>query len=201
LAFATATASVTHWKNQSKTKALLSLGGLMRIEVRDGLESPGEVAPLVAAVYPPEVLATAVWRDVVSARATLRILVYDVDMLISAVGLLFRRGTIYGTATDIAGIGGVMTHPDARRRGFGKAAMEAAHEVIVRDHGSAFGLLFCETRNYGFYQGLGWRFFDGIVIAEQPNSTGPYQVMAPFVRPFHGKTPPGGTIDLCGLPW
>lgn len=176
-------------------------GMVVRIEVRDGAESRPDVAPLAAAVYPPEVLATIVWRNVVSARATRRVLVYDGTTLVAAAGMLFRKAKVDGSTTNIAGIGGVMTLPGWRRKGFGRAAMTAAHEVIARDSTSAFGLLFCEPKNFGFYNSLGWTRFDGTVIAEQPGSTGRYEVMTTLVRRFRDAAPEEGTIDLCGLPW
>jgi aminoglycoside 2'-N-acetyltransferase I len=173
----------------------------MRVEERDGLDSRADIAPLAEAVYPPEALATIVWRHVVSAHATRRILVYDGAKLVSTAGMLFRNATVDGVATNIAGIGGVMTLPTAQRKGFGRAAMLAAHEIIERGKNSAFGLLFCEPKNIGFYQSIGWRVFEGAVIVEQPGVVGPYHVMPTLVRPFASAAPVKGTIDLCGLPW
>jgi GNAT superfamily N-acetyltransferase len=173
----------------------------MRLEEKDGLESRAEIAPLRAAVYPPDVLATIVWRHVVSAPTTRRILVYDGSTLVSAAGILFRNATVNGIATHIAGIGGVMTLPTAQRKGFGRAAMLAAHEVAERRKTTAFGLLFCEPKNIGFYQSLGWCVFNGTVIVEQPDAVGPYHVMPALVRSFADTVPAEGTIDLCGLPW
>jgi GNAT superfamily N-acetyltransferase len=173
----------------------------VRLEERDGLESQGDVAPLRAAVYPPEVLATIVWRRVVSAHATRRILVYDDAALVAAAGMHFREARVDGVATNIAGIGGVMTLPSAQRRGFGRAAMLAAQESIEHGKRSAFGLLFCELKNIGFYQPMGWRVFNGTVIVEQPGAVGPYQVMPTLVRSLASAAPAEGTIDLCGLPW
>jgi len=129
----------------------------MRVEIRDGLESRPDVGPLAAAVYPPEVLANIVWRSVVSARATRRVLVYDDDgSLVAAAGVLFRTGTLNSSKSNIAGIGGVMTLPTRQREGFGSVAMNAAHQLVARESTSAFGLLFCEPKNFSFYHSLGW---------------------------------------------
>jgi GNAT superfamily N-acetyltransferase len=173
----------------------------LRFEEKEGFESRAEVGLLSAAVYPPEVLKTIVWRNVVSARATHRILIYDDMTLVSAAGILFRDATVGGVSTPIAGIGGVMTLPAVQRKGFGRAAMLAAHEAIERGKTSAFGLLFCEPKNIAFYQSLGWRVFNGTVIVEQPGSVGPYRVMPALVRSFASTAPAEGTIDLHGLPW
>jgi GNAT superfamily N-acetyltransferase len=173
----------------------------VHIEERDGAESWSEIAPLFAAVYPPEVRATVVWRDVAAAHATRRILVYDGADLVAAAGLHFRRATVDGVATDIAGVGGVMTLPYAQRKGFGRAAMLAAQEVMARSETSAFALLFCEPKNIGFYQPIGWRIFGGTVIVEQRDAVAPYRLMPSLVLPLAQTAPPDGTIDLCGLPW
>jgi GNAT superfamily N-acetyltransferase len=173
----------------------------MRIEERDGPESRAETAPLVAAVYPPEVFATIVWRNVVSAPASRKVLVYENDRLMAAAGILFREAEIDGIPARIAGIGGVMTLPEAQGKGFGRAAMLAAHGVTERDGTSAFGLLFCEPKNIAFYERLGWLVFRGTIIAEQPDAIGPYRVMPAMVRPLAGSAPVEGTIDLRGLPW
>jgi aminoglycoside 2'-N-acetyltransferase I len=173
----------------------------MKLEEKDGSDSRAEITPLAAAVYPPEVLATIVWRHVVWAHATRRTLVYDGANLVSTAGLLFRNVTVDGVATNIAGIGAVMTLPSAQRKGFGRAAMWAAHEIIERGKMSAFGLLFCEPKNIGFYQSIGWSIFEGAVIVEQPGAVGPFHVMPALVRPFASAAPVKGTIDLCGLPW
>ncbi len=79
--------------------------------------------------------------------------------------------------------------------------MKAAHELITRDSHASFGLLFCEPKNFRFYAALGWVRFGGTVIAEQPGSTGPYEVMPAMVRSFRQAAPLDGVIDLCGLPW
>lgn len=174
----------------------------MRVEIRDGLESRPDVGPLAAAVYPPEVLANIVWRSVVSARATRRVLVYDDDgSLVAAAGVLFRTGTLNSSKSNIAGIGGVMTLPTRQREGFGSVAMNAAHQLVARESTSAFGLLFCEPKNFSFYHSLGWSLFAGTVIAEQPTSTAPYTVMPALVHAFLEAAPAEGTIELGGLPW
>jgi hypothetical protein len=50
----------------------------MRIEVRPGDDSWRDIQPLFALVYPPEVLAGLVWRDVTWANADSRVLMYEV---------------------------------------------------------------------------------------------------------------------------
>ncbi len=172
----------------------------MRVELRGGDESWAIAEPLEVLVYPSEIMATIVWRDVTWAHADERVLVYDEEQLVSHAGLYLRQGLHDGSAVRIGGIGGVVTHPDYRTRGFASAALSRADEAF-HAHGIDFTLLFCEPKNFAFYGGLGWRVFSGMVIVEQRSGRGPFRVMAAMVRDVSKPAPAGGTIDLCGLPW
>jgi hypothetical protein len=83
----------------------------MRVELRGGDETWPIAEPLMELVYPPEIMATMVWRDVTWAHADERVLVYDAERLVSHAGLYLRQGLHDGSAVRIGGIGGVMTHP------------------------------------------------------------------------------------------
>jgi aminoglycoside 2'-N-acetyltransferase I len=172
----------------------------MRVELRGGDETWAIAEPLMELVYPPEIMATMVWRDVTWAHADERVLVHDAERLVSHAGLYLRQGSHDGSAVRIGGIGGVMTHPAYRTRGFASAALRRAEESF-RAHGVDFALLFCEPKNFAFYGGLGWRVFSGMVIVEQPNGRGPFTIMTTMVRDVSTPAPSVGTIDLCGLPW
>jgi aminoglycoside 2'-N-acetyltransferase I len=172
----------------------------MRVELCGGDESWAVAEPLVDLVYPPEIMATIVWRDITWAHADERVLVYDEERLVSLAGLYLRQGLHDGLIVRIGGIGGVMTHPAYRTRGFASAALRRA-EQSFRAHGVDFTLLFCEPKNFAFYSGLGWQVFSSIVIVEQPSGRGPFTIMTAMVRATSKAAPTGGTIDLCGLPW
>jgi aminoglycoside 2'-N-acetyltransferase I len=172
----------------------------MRVERHPGDEGWKEIQPLAALVYPPEVMASIVWRDVTWAHAAWWILVYGEDRLVSTAGLHLREGIHEGAPVRIGGIGGVMTHPALRRHGFAGAALRQAHAFFA-DQAMHFSLLFCEPKNIAFYAGLGWRAFSGEVVVEQPGTSGPFTLMTAMVRGVTAPAPSGGTIDLCGLPW
>jgi hypothetical protein len=68
-------------------------GDIMRIDIRNGLQSRPQVLPLFAHVYPENVLRHVVWRNVVSAPAEERVvLLDDADQIVACVGLIFRTG-------------------------------------------------------------------------------------------------------------
>src|SRR6185437_16549771 len=117
------------------------------------------------------------------------------------VGLYFRTVTWNGQKVHIGGIGGVATRPECRRKGYASIALNAAAQTM-RDHDAAqFALLFCEPKNFDFYQSRGWHPFAGNIYAEQPGGRIRIEVMSPFVFDLKRPAPRLGTIDLCGLPW
>ena len=73
--------------------------------------------------WPPEVVATLPWRDVVWAHAHQRVLVFnDADEIIGHVGVFSRDATWDGRAVKVGGIGGVATREDSRQRGVSEAS-------------------------------------------------------------------------------
>lgn len=172
----------------------------MRVEVWPGDTGWNEMAPLVALVYPPDILATIVWRDVTWAHADRRVLVYEGERLVSTVSIYFRNGLLGAASIRIGGIGGVMTHPAHRGCGFASAAMRRA-DLLFQEDGSAFSVLFCEPKNFAFYRRLGWQIFAGDVMVDQPGGRMKFTVMTPMMRGVTHPSPIGGVVDLCGLPW
>lgn len=170
-----------------------------RIEILDGDAGWTLAEPLDRECYPPETMATVIWRDIVWAHADKRVVVHGEAGLVCHVGIYFRDAVQDGTPVRIAGIGGVMTSPGARRAGHAGRAMHVAREVM-RQQEIDFGLLFCEPHNMPFYEGLGWRIFAGAVYCEQPTGRIPFDMMHTMVLPVR-VSPTGRTIDLCGLPW
>ncbi len=170
-----------------------------RIEVVDGEAGWALAEPLDRECYPPETMATVIWRDVTWAHADKRLVVHGESGIICHVGLYFRDATLDGGAVCIAGIGGVMTSPRARRAGHAGNALRRAADVM-RGHDIDFGLLFCEPHNVALYKHLGWRIFPGEIYCEQPVGRIRFDMMPTMVLPL-GFAPEGRVIDLCGLPW
>jgi predicted acetyltransferase len=171
-----------------------------RIEITAGDVGWQEAEPLLKAVWPPEIVATLPWRDVVTAQPDRRVLVFDhANTIIGHVAIVMRNATWDGQAVKIGGIGGVATRDDYRRRGVARAAVaKGIEEICARN--ADFGLLFCEPRHAPLYQKLGWRAFEGEVIVVQPHGRVRFNVIDPYV--FDLKIAPRtGVLDLCGLSW
>jgi hypothetical protein len=79
--------------------------------------------------------------------------------------------------------------------------MQAAHEALRSYPDVQFGLLFCESHNTTFYEGIGWHRFSGEVRVNQPGGSIVYDIMETMILPFMTNVPRAGSIDLCGLPW
>jgi aminoglycoside 2'-N-acetyltransferase I len=169
----------------------------MRVEVLGGEEGFPLFEPLDCAVYTPQVMAAMIWKDVVWAQPDRRVFVHDGGRVVCHAGLFFREGTWNNAPARMCGIGGVMTAPDARRKGHASAAMRrAAEEMADVD----FGLLFCEAHNVKLYAALGWRVFAGRVHCTQPRGAMVFDMMPNMVLPL-ARAPEDGDIDLRGLPW
>jgi aminoglycoside 2'-N-acetyltransferase I len=176
------------------------------IEILSGDASWPAAQPLLTAVWPPEVLASLAWGDVVFADADFRVLVEAEDEefvsqgLVCHVGIYRRQATLNGRPVHIGGIGGVATRADHRRRGLATIALNAALRTLKDEGSTGFALLFCEPHNLDFYGARGWHAFDGEVLAEQPGGHGRFTALAPMVFDLVQR-PRNGVIDLCGLPW
>jgi predicted acetyltransferase len=173
----------------------------IEIEILSGDASWPVAASLYNAVWPPEVLATLPWANIVFAHADLRVLVQDETQgVVCHVGIYRRQATWNGRAVRIGGIGGVMTHQAFRRRGFASVALNAAIQTLKDERATDFALLFCEPHNAAFYRDRGWKPFTGEIFAEQPSGRASFDVLMPLVF-YLKRAPHEGIIDLCGLPW
>ena len=171
------------------------------IEITAGNVGWPQAAPLLEAVWPPELVAKLPWRDVVWANPDQRLFVFNGDNEITChLAIVFRDATWDGRAVKVGGIGGVATREDCRRQGVASTAMRRAMREIGETYKADFGLLFCEPRHAPLYGALGWRPFKGDVFVIQPQGRVRFDVTDPFV--FDLKIAPRvGVLDLCGLPW
>jgi len=127
------------------------------------------------------------------------------DRLVSSASICQRRILLNNQPVRACGIRGVMTHPDARRQGYGRAAMQTVTTCIWRDLAPDLALLLSSAMAVPFYLSLGWQVFDGVVVCAQPDGMINYTHLRPtqpaMLLMLGDASPPRGTIDLCGLPW
>ena len=174
----------------------------IEIDILNGDASWRRAEPLLRAVWSPDIMEKKQWADIKWAHADLRVLLdaSDDSGLACHVGIYFRTITWNGHKVHVAGIGGVATREDCRRRGYASLALDAAVHTIRANDAVKFAILFCEPHNFAFYQARGWHPFAGEVYCEQPSGQIRFEAMAPFVNDIV-RAPRQGKIDLCGLPW
>jgi hypothetical protein len=131
---------------------------------------------------------------------TLHVLVVASGITVAHAGLLERTVTVKDKLVRVAGIGGVLTRLDCRKKGFGQMAVQAAEELVLQQMDARFGLLFCKDAVRPWYERLGWSLLEEIVWIDQPARTirSPLPVM---VKCFGQEGWPGGAVRLGCFPW
>jgi len=173
----------------------------IEIEILNGDASWRMAEPLYNAVWPPEIVKTLPWADIVFAHAELRVLVQnEAEDVVCHVGIYRREVKWNGRKMRAGGIGGVLTREDSRRKGYASIALNAAVQTLKDEGATDFALLFCEPHNAPFYTERGFKPFDGEIWCEQPTGRVRFDAIAPYVHELK-RAPLRGTIDLCGLPW
>ena len=81
--------------------------------------------------------------------------------------VVLRRARYNDCDVTIGGIGGVMTHPEYRGRGFATAAIDRCVDFFREQGDIDFGLLVCERDLIPFYEHLGWQLFSGEFFVTQ----------------------------------
>jgi GNAT superfamily N-acetyltransferase len=155
---------------------------------------------LSLAVYPPEQVADWPGRHLQWSSAEWCVRVRQEGTLVSYVGVHLRDATCDGRPVRVGGIGGVKTHPGARRRGFAGLSIRRAVDFF-REAGVGFALLVCAPTLLAYYAGLGWREFDGRLLVRQHGATADFTFNRVMTYGVNADGPTAGTIDLCGPPW
>lgn len=156
---------------------------------------------LSAAVYPPEIVADWPGRSIEWATAQWRIIYWDEDgQALCHVGIVLRTCLINERPVEIGGIGGVMTHPNARRQGIASKAINQAIEFFS-EQCVDFGLLVCDTKLNRFYERLHWRCYADELIVTQHGKRCTFTFNLPMIHSVCTDGPKCGAIDLQGPPW
>ncbi len=128
----------------------------------------------------------------------LHFLLYSDGSPLSHVGMLKHVVNVEGKLVPVGGLGGVVTVPEAQKKGFARRLMQHAATFLAREW-KIDGLLFCLPRMVGYYEALGWEELESDVLIQQPSGTivSPMEVM---VLPL-GESWSARRVELQSLPW
>ena len=116
------------------------------------------------------------------------------------VGALLHTIDMAGTPVAIAGLGGVVTRPEARGRGCARRLIGHVIDFAEREWKVDAGFLFCLEHMTGYYSSFGWTRLEVPVMIDQPG--GVIENPGPaFVRPLGNFEWPPGTVLINRLPW
>jgi GNAT superfamily N-acetyltransferase len=101
---------------------------------------------------------------------------------------------------QIAGVGGMATHPKHWHKGYGTALLRATESFMRDEMQALFGLLICADETQPFYQLTKWQRVADMLYFTQNDQRRPLQTCVMILR-LTDQPWRAGEIDLCGLPW
>src|SRR6185503_9929458 len=94
----------------------------------------------------------------------LHFLLYSDGALVSHLGVLKHVVSVNGEPATIGGVGGVVTVPEAQKRGFARQLMQHTAKFFKQEWEVDAGLLFCLPKMAAYYEALGWQEVEGPVL-------------------------------------
>lgn len=88
--------------------------------------------------------------------------------LVSHVGLLQHEVHVGGQIVRLAGLGGVITVPEAQGHGYASQLIQYATRLAFEEWSASAGLLFCLPRMVPYYERIGWRAIEQPVRSINP---------------------------------
>ena len=119
---------------------------------------------------------------------------------LSHVGLVKAHLMAGGEHLEIAGVGAVITRPEARNRHFAQRLLSESMHYARHEWGCDFGVLFCWPYNTPFYARQGWQLIQEPVSVFQPGGMLPAPLDCMYL-PLTGRAWPGGEVCIPVLPW
>jgi GNAT superfamily N-acetyltransferase len=122
--------------------------------------------------------------------------------VVAHVGITYRVIQVGQLGVPVAGIGGVMTLPDWRRRGYARALLTNATAFAAVQLWAPFAMVICPKEDTGFYQHLGWQIAEAPILCAQPGGQVRLEHEVAVYLACQGDAEwHSGSIDLGGTPW
>lgn len=128
------------------------------------------------------------------------VLAYCEEELVGFSAVFRRKVYIDGFLVSMACVGGVITRPESRGKGYGRLMMHEIHRLIYRTLDCQAGGLLCEKSTAPFYEKVGWTRCHEPALVEQ----GGKKTEWPEAFMYHSesdKIKASSKFDLCGKPW
>ena len=129
------------------------------------------------------------------------VLVYSGDEFVGFAAVSKRSVKLDGVNELSMGcVGGVITDPKYRGKGYGSVMMNEVHRLIFDTLRCDFGGLLCENTVVNFYRKLGWTLNKGVALVDRDNEKTEW----PEAFMYYAKSDcvvEANEVDLCGLPW
>lgn len=111
-------------------------------------------------------------------RQTTRFVFLDGEKLISHAAVIEKTIHHRGQSYKLIGLGGVLTHPQYQRRGYGTQIVKRATEYI-RSQKADVAVLFCDKKNINLYRRSGWEVFSNprITVGKNKKNAHPQEEM------------------------
>ncbi len=161
-----------------------------------------EIRDLALAVYPPDDIKDWAGRDKEWAELEWCVRIWEAEgELASYAGILVKEGSHDKQPVLLGGVGHVMTHPAARRRGYAEKGVRRAVDFLLKDTSADFALLVCGEWLVPYYARLGWQDFAGQLLVRQHGERIEFTFNRVMTLGIASKAPLSGIIDLRGPPW
>lgn len=122
------------------------------------------------------------------------------EQVLCYAGAIIRAGRLNDAVVKIGGIGGVMTHPDARNKGLASLLIGRLTDFF-KEQQVDFALLVCEPNLIPFYERTGWQSFPGDLFVRQGDERVRFTFNLPMTKAICSPNLIDGVIDLLGPPW
>ena len=133
---------------------------------------------------------------------TWSVLVKTDRRVVAHVGVSYRVIVVGDLRVPVGGVGGVMTLPEWRGRGYARAALDMATAFVGTQLWARFALVICPRGDTDFYAHLGWRVAEGPIWCEQPDGPVRLDGEVALFMPCQGDVEwPRGPIHVGGTPW